>query len=68
MLLLSLVTYYSCLSTGLIVASVMVDVTHLAQPALLYLVPGVLIPLVIKAFLQVCVDVISLNLTLVSLL
>lgn len=40
--------------TGLITASVIADVYRAAQPALLYLVPGVLIPLFGKAVLQVC--------------
>ena len=41
---------YGC---GLMVASFVADWYRVAQPALLYLVPGVLIPLIVKAFLQV---------------
>lgn len=37
---------------GLLMASFVADWYGMAQPALLYLVPGVLIPMVIKAFLQ----------------
>ena len=42
-----------CTVAGLVVASVMVDLTGAAQPALLYLVPGALLPLLLKASLQV---------------
>ena len=38
---------------GLIAASCIADWYRVAQPALLYLVPAVLIPMIIKAFLQV---------------
>ena len=40
---------------GLIVASFVADWYRAAQPALLYLVPGVLLPMIIKALLQVSV-------------
>lgn len=43
---------YGC---GLVVASFIADWYRVAQPALLYLVPGVLVPLIIKALLQVCI-------------
>ena len=43
----------SCTCVGLMAAGVMVEVTQYPQPALLYLVPGVLAPLVAKALLQV---------------
>ena len=41
------------MAAGLVLASVVVDLTGAAQPALLYLVPGVLLPLLLKAFVQV---------------
>ena len=41
---------YTC---GLLVASFVADWYRAAQPALLYLVPGVLLPMIIKALLQV---------------
>ena len=44
-------------AVGLIVASIVVDITGAAQPALLYLVPSTLLPLLIKATVQVCVCV-----------
>ena len=42
-----------CFSIGLIVASIVVDLTGAAQPALLYLVPSTLIPILLKAIIQV---------------
>ncbi len=39
--------------TGLVTAGLIADLFRAAQPALLYLVPGVLIPLFVKAILQV---------------
>ena len=44
-------------AVGLIIASIVVDITGAAQPALLYLVPSTLLPLLIKATVQVCVCV-----------
>ena len=38
---------------GLTIASVVADVSRAAQPALLYLVPCILIPMLVKATLQV---------------
>ena len=38
---------------GLLVASCVADWYRVAQPALLYLVPAVLIPMIVKAFIQV---------------
>jgi signal peptide peptidase-like protein 3 len=39
-------------AVGLIVASIVVDLTGAAQPALLYLVPSTLIPILLKAIIQ----------------
>ena len=44
-----------CVCVGLVMASIVVDLTGAAQPALLYLVPSTLIPLLLKASIQVCV-------------
>ena len=40
-------------ASGLLIASFVADWYRAAQPALLYLVPGVLVPMIIKALLQV---------------
>ena len=40
-------------ASGLLIASFVADWYRAAQPALLYLVPGVLLPMIIKALLQV---------------
>lgn len=53
---------------GLLVASFVADWYGMAQPALLYLVPGVLIPMVIKAFLQASTTLIILCMHKVSLI
>ena len=47
-------TALSGYAVGLIMASIVVDITGAAQPALLYLVPTTLIPLLLKATVQVC--------------
>jgi signal peptide peptidase-like protein 3 len=39
-------------AVGLVIASIVVDITGAAQPALLYLVPSTLLPLLIKATVQ----------------
>ena len=53
---------------GLLVASFVADWYGMAQPALLYLVPGVLIPMVIKAFLQASTIILCMCLYKVPLL
>ncbi len=45
--------FYNFLSPGLVTAGVIADLFHAAQPALLYLVPGVIIPLFVKSIIQV---------------
>ena len=45
---------------GLILASIAVDLTGAAQPALLYLVPSTLLPLLLKATIQVSCHTISI--------
>ena len=42
-----------CPLVGLILASIVVDLSGAAQPALLYLVPTTLLPLLLKATIQV---------------
>ena len=41
---------------GLLTAAAAVEISHYPQPALLYLVPGVLIPLMTKSLIQVRTD------------
>ena len=42
-------------------ASIVADMTQSAQPALLYLVPGVLVPICVKALVQVSLPVTRLT-------
>ena len=51
-------------AAGLLVASFVADWYRAAQPALLYLVPGVLLPMIIKAILQVN-EILMMRLSLV---